>query len=54
MQFMDVPRQDPPKADVIVRLKDFREIYGQYGAEDAAKQSGRCLSCCCFSSISRM
>ena len=45
MQFMDVPRQDPPKADVIVRLKDFREIYGQYGAEDAAKQSGRCLSC---------
>ncbi len=45
MQFMDLDREDPPKAPAIVRLKDFREIYGQYGAEDAAKQSGRCLSC---------
>jgi glutamate synthase (NADPH/NADH) small chain len=45
MQFLDLPRQDPVKTDVVVRLKDFREIYGQYGAEAAAQQSGRCLAC---------
>jgi glutamate synthase (NADPH/NADH) small chain len=45
MQFMDLDREDPPKAPAIVRLKDFREIYGQYGADDAGKQAGRCLSC---------
>jgi glutamate synthase (NADPH/NADH) small chain len=45
MQFLDLPRQDPVKTDVVVRLKDFREIYGQYGADQAAQQSGRCLSC---------
>lgn len=45
MQFLDVPRQDPVKAEVRVRLHDFREIYGQYGADQAAQQSARCLSC---------
>jgi glutamate synthase (NADPH/NADH) small chain len=45
MQFLDLPRQDPAKTDVVVRLKDFREIYGHYGAEQAAQQSGRCLAC---------
>jgi glutamate synthase (NADPH) small chain len=45
MQFLDVDREDPVKAPVIVRLKDFREIYGQYGADDAAQQAGRCLGC---------
>ena len=45
MQFLDLPRQDPVKTDVVVRLKDFREIYGQYGADAAAQQSGRCLAC---------
>ncbi len=45
MQFLDLPRQDPVKTDVVVRLKDFREIYGQYGADGAAQQAGRCLSC---------
>lgn len=45
MQFMDLDREDPPKVPAIVRLKDFREIYGQYPADDAAKQAGRCLSC---------
>ncbi|MGQ0587118.1 MAG: FAD-dependent oxidoreductase [Gammaproteobacteria bacterium] len=45
MQFLDLPRQDPAKADAVVRLKDFREIYGHYGAEAAAQQAGRCLAC---------
>ena len=45
MQFLDIQRQDPEKATVKLRLKDFREIYGQYGADQAAQQAGRCLSC---------
>jgi glutamate synthase (NADPH/NADH) small chain len=45
MQFLDLPRQDPKKAPVEIRLHDFREIYGQFSAEQAATQSGRCLEC---------
>jgi glutamate synthase (NADPH/NADH) small chain len=45
MQFLDLQRQDPIKSDVVVRLRDFREIYGHYGADQAAQQAGRCLSC---------
>jgi len=45
MQFLDLPRQDPKKAPVEIRLHDFREIYGQFGADTAASQAGRCLDC---------
>ena len=45
MQFLDLPRQDPKKAPVEIRLHDFREIYGQFKPEQAATQSGRCLDC---------
>jgi glutamate synthase (NADPH/NADH) small chain len=45
MQFLDLPRQDPVKAAVEIRLHDFREIYGQFKADQAAAQSGRCLDC---------
>src|ERR1700758_4703102 len=45
MQFLDLPRQEPRKAPVEIRLHDFREIYGQFKAEQAATQSGRCLDC---------
>ena len=45
MQFLDLPRQDPKKAPVEIRLHDFREIYGQFKSEQAAAQSGRCLDC---------
>ncbi len=45
MQFLDVPRQDPEKLPLEVRTTEFREIYAQYGAETAASQAGRCLSC---------
>jgi len=44
-QFLDVPRQDPKKAPVEVRVHDFREIYGQFPVEQAKSQSGRCLGC---------
>jgi glutamate synthase (NADPH/NADH) small chain len=45
MQFLDVPRKDPDKLPVEVRIQDFREIYAQYGADAAGQQAGRCLSC---------
>ncbi len=44
-QFLDLPRQDPAKLPVEVRINDFREIYGQFQPESAKAQSGRCLSC---------
>ena len=45
LQFLDVPRADPKKVPAEVRLHDFREIYGQFSAEQAAEQSARCLHC---------
>src|SRR3546814_11931223 len=44
-QFLDLPRQDPKKVQAEVRIHDFREIYGQFPADQAAAQSGRCLGC---------
>ena len=41
MQFLDVEREDPTKAEAHIRLRDFKEIYGQYAADDAARQAGR-------------
>jgi glutamate synthase (NADPH/NADH) small chain len=45
MQFLDVPRKEPDKLPVEVRIKEFREIYAPYGADAAGQQAGRCLSC---------
>ncbi|MGP8228512.1 MAG: glutamate synthase subunit beta [Steroidobacteraceae bacterium] len=45
LQFLDIPRHDPDKLPVEVRIQEFREIYSQYGADGAAQQAGRCLSC---------
>lgn len=44
-QFIETPRQDPPKKPVEVRIRDFREIYGDFNPESAALQAGRCLAC---------
>ena len=45
LHFLDVPRQDPDKKSAVLRLKDFKEIYGHYDADTAASQSARCLHC---------
>jgi glutamate synthase (NADPH/NADH) small chain len=45
MQFIEVPRQDPHKSSVEIRIRDYREIYGQFDSESAGIQAGRCLSC---------
>ena len=44
-QFVDVPRIDPVKKPADERIKEFREIYGQFNAESAAQQADRCLAC---------
>lgn len=44
-QFLDAQREDPVKTEVVVRIKDYKEIYGQFDADLAAQQSERCLHC---------
>ncbi|NIM29137.1 MAG: FAD-dependent oxidoreductase [Gammaproteobacteria bacterium] len=44
-QFVDVPRQDPKKLDVEVRVRNYREIYGQFDEQGAVSQSARCIAC---------
>ncbi|ORU90196.1 MAG: glutamate synthase [Cycloclasticus sp. symbiont of Poecilosclerida sp. M] len=44
-QFVDLPRVDPEKVPAEVRKKEFKEIYGQYSATEAADQADRCLQC---------
>lgn len=45
MQFMEVRRHDPAKLPAQDRIHNFKEIYGEYSADEAATQAGRCLSC---------
>ena len=44
-QFLDLPRQDPEITPANVRRREFREIYSQFSAKQAAAQSARCLHC---------
>ena len=44
-QFLQLPRAEPRKVSVDVRVRDYNEIYGQYDKESAAHQSARCLHC---------
>ncbi len=44
-QFIKVKRHDPDKKSVEVRIKEYREIYGEFDAARAAEQSDRCLAC---------
>ena len=44
-EFVEVPRQDPAKTTAEVRIKDFREIYGQFDPKNAVVQASRCLGC---------
>ena len=45
LQFLEVPRRDPDKQAVEVRIKHIDEIYGSYDGADAASQAGRCIDC---------
>jgi glutamate synthase (NADPH/NADH) small chain len=44
-EFVEVPRLDPAKTTAEVRIKDFREIYGQFDPKHAVVQASRCLGC---------
>ncbi len=44
-QFLQVPRIDPEKKAVEVRIKEYAEIYGQFDKDGAASQADRCLAC---------
>jgi len=45
MQFLEVPRRDPDKTTVEVRIQDYREIYAQFDRAAAKAQAARCLGC---------
>jgi glutamate synthase (NADPH/NADH) small chain len=44
-QFLDLPRTDPQKVSVEVRIHEFKEIYEQFDPDNAAHQAGRCIAC---------
>jgi len=44
-QFIDVPRRDPSKTSVDVRIRNFREIYAGFDTEEGEGQAERCLDC---------
>lgn len=44
-QFIEVPRRDPEKAAVPVRIYKYEEIYGHYDPASAGAQAARCLAC---------
>jgi len=44
-QFLKVQRHDPDKTSVEVRIKEYREIYGEFDNARAAEQADRCLGC---------
>jgi glutamate synthase (NADPH/NADH) small chain len=45
LQFLDIPRRSPDKAEAGERKTHFSEIYGHYSSPAAAEQAGRCLAC---------
>ncbi len=44
-QFVDLPRQDPPKDSPPHRIQHWREIYRNYSFNQASSQAGRCIAC---------
>lgn len=45
LQFLEVPRREPEKDAVEVRILHYDEIYGSFDAADAGSQAGRCIDC---------
>jgi glutamate synthase (NADPH/NADH) small chain len=45
LQFLEIPRRNPGKESVEIRIKHFDEIYGSYDGASAASQAGRCIAC---------
>ena len=45
LRFVTLGREMPEKRDPAARRKDFHEVYGEFAAERAAEQAGRCSQC---------
>ncbi len=43
--FFELDREDPKKRDVVVRTKDYDEIYELFSPKRAKRQSNRCVQC---------
>jgi glutamate synthase (NADPH/NADH) small chain len=43
--FFELDREDPKKRDVVVRIKDFDEIYEVFSPKRAKRQANRCAQC---------
>ena len=43
--FLTTGRRNPPRRPVDVRLRDWREVYEDFGRDALAAQAGRCMNC---------
>jgi glutamate synthase (NADPH/NADH) small chain len=43
--FLTTPRQTPARRPVDVRIRDWREVYTEFGADRLEAQAGRCMDC---------
>ncbi|SDH82395.1 glutamate synthase (NADPH/NADH) small chain [Actinokineospora alba] len=43
--FLTTPRENASHRPVFLRLKDWREVYDEFGNERVQKQAGRCMDC---------
>ena len=44
-QFLDVPRKDPKKKDIVLRKNRYEEIYYPFETREVEHQAHRCLAC---------
>ncbi len=45
LHFLETPRKDPEVVPVRIRVREWKEIYDDYGQAAAADQSERCINC---------
>ena len=43
--FLSTPRETPGRRPVDVRIRDWREVYTEFGRESLERQAGRCMDC---------
>ncbi len=43
--FMTTPRESPARRPVDVRIRDWREVYAEFGRGRLERQAGRCMDC---------
>ncbi len=45
LNFTEIERATPKKRDVLVRLKDYDEVYEVFGRNKSSEQADRCMQC---------